>query len=374
MKHEIKNRMEVTFLLSLVFTTMEMTICLSCALHLWRTRNAARDHSRFLLILGSLVSGILALFSVALIIVNNFINYAHPVVLNPLMGLIYVVMNIIMTLYPISVVKPDWLSPRRYTMLFLAPALLTIGYLVFIGRWTPLATTADIWANLSAPDVWIRLIALFIMPFYNLILFFLPRNFHKSSASLWWIVNYVFGLLTLSVVHIILMLTHASFLFAFLPFLAASFYFFSMEYEVNDRLLPSAQDQQADSPEKTEAIPAMEFSSPEAELWDRISRLMDQEEVWRNPDLSLTSLARMCATNITYLNRIIQKETGNSYKELINAKRIASVAAQLNENPDVDIQDAFFNAGYRSRTTAWRNFKDILGVTPTEFRQTLKQQ
>jgi AraC-like DNA-binding protein len=55
----------------------------------------------------------------------------------------------------------------------------------------------------------------------------------------------------------------------------------------------------------------------------------------------------------------------------MNAKRINYVTRQLREHPGLDIQTAFFNAGYRSRATAWRNFKEIVGVTPTEYRQQL---
>ena len=100
---------------------------------------------------------------------------------------------------------------------------------------------------------------------------------------------------------------------------------------------------------------------------------MDTEEAWRDPDLSLMELTHRCATNVTYLNRIIREETGGGFKEMVNRKRIASVVEQLQENPDVDLQDAFFNAGYRSRITAWRNFKESMGVTPTEFRATLRK-
>ena len=49
------------------------------------------------------------------------------------------------------------------------------------------------------------------------------------------------------------------------------------------------------------------------------------------------------------------------------------VSEYAQENPDTDIQSAFFNAGYRSRTTAWRNFKDIMGVSPADYRASLEQ-
>ena len=98
---------------------------------------------------------------------------------------------------------------------------------------------------------------------------------------------------------------------------------------------------------------------------------MEKEEIWRDPDLSLVSMARRCGTNVTYLNRIIRQETNSGFKEMIINRRVAAVADQLRNDPECDIQEAFFNAGFRSRTTAWRNFKDVMGVTPSEFRQSL---
>ena len=58
---------------------------------------------------------------------------------------------------------------------------------------------------------------------------------------------------------------------------------------------------------------------------------------------------------------------------MVNKKRVAEVATQLEQNANIDIMTAFFNAGYRSRTTAWRNFKDITGQSPAEYKQGLKK-
>ena len=62
------------------------------------------------------------------------------------------------------------------------------------------------------------------------------------------------------------------------------------------------------------------------------------------------------------------------FKEMVNAKRVESVTNQIKDNPDIDVQTAFFNAGFRSRTTAWRNFKDLTGMSPADYRLSLKQQ
>ena len=363
--------MPLFFLLSIVATSIEMTVCLSSTYHLiWRTKQKGRDRSRSLLILGSLVCGIMALFAVALIIITEMLQIP-PAMLNPGMGLVYMALHIILTLYPISVVKPGWLTLKRVFILFSPVVFIGLLSLFFTGRWTSLPTPESIWQNLGAPDVLLRLAPLVLMIPYCLILFLLHRNYKYSSASHWWVFKYSMELLLLCGLHIGLMLTLSPTLFIILPVAVAFFFIFSSGFELNERLVPGKIRAEAGVPAAATPAPAEE--APETDLWARICQLMDQEEVWRNPDLSLNSFSRLCATNVTYLSRILRQETGSGFKELVNAKRIASVAAQLKENPEADIQDAFFNAGFRSRTTAWRNFKEIMGISPAEYRASLKQ-
>lgn len=384
--------MYTLLLIALVATAIEMTTCLLCGRHLWRLRKDSTDNSRWLLALGSLCSGGLA----ALALLGNVIPQPTGVqafLLNPWIVLVYLSMHIVMTLYPITVVRPDWLNPRRYFFLFLPVAVFTIAFLFFIGEWTPLYTAQEVWVQASRPDVFLRLAALFVMIPYCLILFLLPYNHRRSSASFWWIMNYSFGLTAICAVHILLTLTLNPALMVALPLMAAGFYLFSMEYELGDRLRPGTEEEETpdagvvrsalalgdDSSSKSAVATAAELAGvseedvpPEFGLWTRVCIVLDQEQAWRDPDLSLNSMARRCGTNVSYLNRIIREETHSGFKDLVNTKRIGNVLVQLRENPDMDIQTAFFNAGYRSRATAWRNFKNIVGTTPTEYKQSLK--
>ena len=359
---------ELFYPLSLVVTTVEMTVCLSCALHLRKIQRESRDRSRRTLAMGSLFSGMLALAGIIAAIgmqVTGFI----PELMSPWMELIYLTMHILMTLYPIMVIRPHWLTRMHSFYIFLPIALLTLIYLFFTGHWTALETPADIWTSWREPDVLARLLNLLVMLPYCLLLFILPYDYKYSSATFRWILNYSLGLLTICVVHIVFTLTGFAPLFIIQPVLVTVFFIFSMDYEINDRLVPRQHDaaEEEEAARKEEEEPAEPFG--EMDLWSRIVLLMDRDEVWRDPDLSLTSLASLCASNITYLNQIIKDNAGTSFKDFVNRRRVEAVAKLLREAPDTDIQAAFFNAGFRSRTTAWRNFKDIMGVTPTEYRQ-----
>ena len=352
-----------SFMLSMVATTVEMTACFICARQLWVMRTATKDRARRILALGSLLSGLLALF---VVLANLFAPDlgSKPAMLQPWVGLIYLSMHILMTLYPISVVQPEWLTVKRFYFLFLPTLIFALVFLFFVGRWTPLPTPASVWEHASSADVIVRLASLFIMLPYCAILVMMPYNPAQSSASRRWIILYTLGLTVICGLHIVITLTYSFPLIVILSVVATNFYVFSTEYELRERLRPV---------EEIAVNYEVDSSAPlESDLWARICRLMDQEEVWKDPDLSLSSFSRLCATNVTYLSRVIQQETGHGFKELVNAKRVAGVAAQIEANPDIDVQSAFFNAGFRSRTTAWRNFKDITGKSPAEYKQELK--
>ena len=358
--------MHLTFSLALAATAVEMASCLICARNLRRLQRESWDRSRRMLAMGSLICGIVALI-VVLGNIGMSIKEVSFFLLNPWVGLVYMCLNIVMVLYPISVIRPEWLTPRRFFFLFLPTLALGITYLCFTSRWTLLHFTQDIWDHIWEANVLVRLAALFLMYPYCLLLFLLPYNYHKSSADRVWILNYSLGLVSICIVHTALMLTNNVYLMIILPIMVSTFYFLSAEYELRERLRPGAEE--AASVER----PSASSSTPlEQDLWARVCRLMDQEEVWKDPDLSLYDMSRLCATNSTYLNRVIQQQTGHGFKELLNSKRVAGVVSQLEQNPDIDVQSAFFNAGYRSRTTAWRNFKDLTGKSPAEYKQAFR--
>ena len=366
--------METSYLVALIATTIEMTVCLNNARHLWRLRGFSPDRSRRMLILGNVLCGLLALWAVLINLLAKAPLPGTPV-LAPWILWCYMVMNIVMTLYPISVIQPEWLSPRRSFFLFLPTLILGLAFILFTGRWTPLDTPADIWRHAWAPDVLLRLVTLFIMLPYCFTLLRLPHNYKNSSASFWWILNYSGGLFIICLLHVAFMLTHLPWILIVLPLLVACFYLFSTEYELEERIQPSSQPEEEPSSSPIQEEVSTHQAEPETaepDLWERVCYYMDREKVWKAPDLTLVSLSRLCATNVTYLNRIIRQQTGSGFKEMVNRKRVAEVATQLEQDADIDLLAAFFNAGYRSRTTAWRNFKEITGLSPAEYKQRLK--
>lgn len=96
---------------------------------------------------------------------------------------------------------------------------------------------------------------------------------------------------------------------------------------------------------------------------------IEKQEWWRDPDLDLAELARRLGTNTAYLSRGLNEGLRLGFAEAINGLRVDHVAAQLRAGADGDLLTIAINAGFGSKATFNRVFKDRFGVTPSAYRR-----
>lgn len=107
-------------------------------------------------------------------------------------------------------------------------------------------------------------------------------------------------------------------------------------------------------------------------LWLRLCRLMDEEEVWRNPDLTLNHLAALSGSNRTRIGALVKEAGYDGYKDFVNRRRIDALLDLMDAGQVTAIRDAFLSVGYQSKMTALRHFREYVGMTPSEYlRQSL---
>lgn len=101
---------------------------------------------------------------------------------------------------------------------------------------------------------------------------------------------------------------------------------------------------------------------------------MDEEELWRNPDLTLEDLSKVLCTNRTTLTQLIQQQGYSGYSEFINRRRIEAFTKAIDSSKPVSTQQLLQKTGFRSKSTALRNFRLYMGCTPSEYVLQTTQQ
>ena len=344
----------------LIFMTATLIIC---GILLWKRRKETGDYSRTIQALFSWVSA----FFTFTFIFRTWAGTApaDATLFEPEHTFVPLLCQMTFFFYPLEVIHPTMSRAKLYGLLF-APLLL----LFIIGmcggiHYTSLYTYSDLWQHIGEFNVWFRLLTLLIMLLYAFSLFLVPYDWRRSSADRGFILCYSVGFCLLGVLHFSIQLTHAHWLVLAHQLVWMSFFVAITHYELNERLqvAPAA-------PNVTEEAST---DSTDDRLWEQAMVLLDSNDKWRSPELSLTSLSEQLESNRTYVGESFKRNTGMTFVEYITNRRIGYVVEALKRDPESNPHELFNYVGYRQRSTAYRNFQKITGMSPTEFVENLKK-
>ena len=83
---------------------------------------------------------------------------------------------------------------------------------------------------------------------------------------------------------------------------------------------------------------------------------------------SLASTAEYFRLNPNYLTTLLKKETGLSFKELVQKQRFYAISDQL-KNTSLSIEKIARQNGYESTTHFYRKFREYYGCSPGAYRR-----
>lgn len=107
------------------------------------------------------------------------------------------------------------------------------------------------------------------------------------------------------------------------------------------------------------------------EYLSRITAYMKREKPYLDEDITLKDLASDIDIPSYHLSIIINEKLGQNFYTFINSYRIKEITRKLSdpENNKRNILDLAFESGFNSKSTFNNAFKNITGMTPTEFKQ-----
>jgi putative ABC transport system permease protein len=94
---------------------------------------------------------------------------------------------------------------------------------------------------------------------------------------------------------------------------------------------------------------------------------------YKDPELSLTSLAEKLGLTTHELSRLLNTALKKSFNDFVNEYRVADVAKKMCD-PAFDhltLQGIAYDSGFNSPSTFHRAFKQLLGKTPAEYKKQL---
>lgn len=99
-----------------------------------------------------------------------------------------------------------------------------------------------------------------------------------------------------------------------------------------------------------------------------LARIFGFVEANYNKKCSLTELSEYTSYHYVYLSKYFKTCTGVAFTDYVNRYRINEACYMLRNNHKQTILKAAFDCGFDSLRTFNRNFKKIMGVTPSEYQ------
>jgi len=104
---------------------------------------------------------------------------------------------------------------------------------------------------------------------------------------------------------------------------------------------------------------------------ERINQLMAVEKIYLNENLSLKEFALHLKADPNLISFILNNHLDNNFYDFVNRYRIEEVKTKLNDPAynHLTLLGIALESGFNSKTTFNRVFKQITGITPTEFQK-----
>jgi len=106
---------------------------------------------------------------------------------------------------------------------------------------------------------------------------------------------------------------------------------------------------------------------------EKLEKLIERK-VFQDIELSLEGLARQIGAPKHHLTQLFNLRMKKTFNQYINGLRIEYACELIEQDPrEFSIEDLAYKCGFNSKVSFNRNFKSITGITPSEYREPLKE-
>ncbi|MEL6845761.1 MAG: helix-turn-helix domain-containing protein, partial [Bacteroidota bacterium] len=99
----------------------------------------------------------------------------------------------------------------------------------------------------------------------------------------------------------------------------------------------------------------------------RLDRLMQEQQLYKNPRLKLKDVANALALSSHQLSQLLNEKLGQSFPTYINERRVAAACALLGRSDHLTMEGVGYEVGFSSKSSFYATFKKLKGMTPAQF-------
>lgn len=128
-----------------------------------------------------------------------------------------------------------------------------------------------------------------------------------------------------------------------------------------------------DEPKKIKYLRSSLSEALGVEIFTSLTKVITEDKIFINPELTLAELAKTLNVHPHNLSQVINTFEGKNFYDYINLKRIEEFkrVVALPENRKFTLLALAHDCGFNSKTSFNRNFKNLTGLSPSEYlRQT----
>lgn len=105
--------------------------------------------------------------------------------------------------------------------------------------------------------------------------------------------------------------------------------------------------------------------------FSELQELISEKRIYKNPNLSLTTVAEQLSISSNYLSQLINQVTQTSFTDYINSYRVNEAKEMLKNSTykNYTIVAIALEAGFNSKSAFYTAFKKVTGKTPTDYRK-----
>ncbi len=377
--------------------------------------------SDYILIATLYCANIVVITSVVLLIINmkkgdrsrlflagivsiSLLNYIPPLleglngdtstdVISIRMLIVAVFMALTYLIYPIDVISPGWLNVKRLLLLYSPITILIAIYLISkqLGcTYKVYASLFDMWPDVSQFSVIFSYFICLLFISIIFIIYFIPYTLKYNGTNRSWLTVYIILYFLGSFSYLLLIgfnnkimtiiYLHVS-IFTFIVRTYMELKYRIVRSKINE--IPISIDdkvsvknyakeifehkESTDISDRKVIIKEEQNKEKVSFLFEQLERYMKENKAWREPDISINKVAAELCTNRTTLYYCIKENGFENYPAYVNKLRLHDFISIVQSHTTSNYMDAFFDAGFRSKSTAFKCFKQMTGSTPAEY-------